>query len=165
MSFMLKPVVLGYLQIAIGTLVLALSLQMAGAGNRFKEKQAKEVALATFDSEKSLLGTSISLSDLLQLIAQKGVILIDTRQRSEYGAGHLPGALNLQADTAVRNLPPTLWKSGPLIFYGAGYGSPSASAAAARMLNLGVSNVLVYQGGWQEWNACHLAVAQAMHNP
>jgi hydroxyacylglutathione hydrolase len=66
----------------------------------------------------------VGAEDVKSLIdGKKRVVLIDTRNRDEYVAGHIPGAINIPADRMKREkakLPKD--PSTPIIFYCRGVG-------------------------------------------
>lgn len=66
----------------------------------------------------------VGAEDVKSLIdGKKKVVLIDTRNRDEYVAGHIPGAINIPADRMKMEkakLPKDL--STPIIFYCRGVG-------------------------------------------
>ena len=78
------------------------------------------------------------------------LVLIDTREASEWDRGHLPGAVHLARGVLERDVEdavPDL--DAPIVLYcGGGY----RSALAARSLGqMGYTNVESMDGGWRAW--------------
>jgi len=77
--------------------------------------------------------------------------LVDTREESEYAAGHLPGAVHMGKGVIERDIEtkvpdPTT----PLVLYcGGGFRSALAADALQKM---GYTNVISMDGGWRVWN-------------
>ena len=95
----------------------------------------------------------------IPLVAPSEVVssLIDVRQRSEYGAGHVPGAINIElgslADTAIPAGPATVM---------CGHGE-RAMTGASILTRRGHSDVDVLDGGpdtWAAWSGRPLAVGR-----
>jgi rhodanese-related sulfurtransferase len=77
-------------------------------------------------------------------------IIIDVREESEFGAGHIPGAVHLSKgvierdiETAFPNLDTELF-----LYCGGGYRSALASDNLQKM---GYTNVTSVDGGWRGW--------------
>ena len=87
-----------------------------------------------------------------RLEAGESVVLVDVRERAEWDAGHLPGALHLGKGVIERDIEaavPDLHDE--LVLYcGGGYRSVLAADALQRM---GYTNVISMDGGWRAWTA------------
>ncbi|MBN9662887.1 MAG: sulfurtransferase [Acidobacteria bacterium] len=84
-------------------------------------------------------------------------ILIDTREQSEWAAGHIPGALHLSKGIIERDIegkvPDT---STTLVLYcGGGYRS---ALAADNLQKMGYTNCISMDGGWRGWTERSLPV-------
>jgi rhodanese-related sulfurtransferase len=78
------------------------------------------------------------------------IVLIDVREKSEWNAGHIPGAIHLSKGIIERDIEEKFPdKSSELILYcGGGF----RSVLAAHNLKLmGYKNVISMDGGWREW--------------
>ncbi len=82
----------------------------------------------------------------------KKVILIEALPERYYREAHLPGALNIphdQVDKLAPNFLPD--KSAEIIVYCANGPCKNSGIAAARLADLGYTNVLDYDEGKQDW--------------
>lgn len=77
-------------------------------------------------------------------------LLIDTREESEWNAGHIPGAIHLGKGIIERDIEKTAPdKSATLVLYcGGGFRS---ALAADNLQKMGYSNVISMDGGWKAW--------------
>lgn len=77
--------------------------------------------------------------------------LVDVREESEYGKGHLPGARHLGKGVIERDVETAIPDPAtPIVLY-CGGGFRSALAADA-LQQMGYTNVLSMDGGWRVWN-------------
>ena len=85
-----------------------------------------------------------------RLRSEDPFVLVDVRERSEWDAGHLPGAVHLGKGVIERDVEdavPDLQT--PLVLYcGGGYRSALAADALQKM---GYSSVESMDGGWRAW--------------
>ena len=84
-------------------------------------------------------------------------VLIDTREQSEWAAGHIPGAIHLSKGIIERDIeakvPDT---SATLVLYcGGGYRS---ALAADNLQKMGYTNCISMDGGWRGWTERSLSV-------
>jgi glyoxylase-like metal-dependent hydrolase (beta-lactamase superfamily II)/rhodanese-related sulfurtransferase len=96
--------------------------------------------------------TEIDVKKAKQLIAEGGIAVIDTREESEYAAGHLDNAVALPRgvlEFKIGNFPELADKSKPVLIYCRTGGR--ASLAALSMKTLGYTNVLSIAGGYEAW--------------
>ncbi len=84
-------------------------------------------------------------------------ILIDTREESEWGRGHLPGAIHLSKGIIERDIVSKVPdKSITLVLYcGGGFRS---ALAGDNLLKMGYQDVISMDGGWTGWNKAGLPV-------
>lgn len=85
-----------------------------------------------------------------------GAILIDARRRPDYASGHLPGAINMPVgmdDDLRRGLCGAWPKEVRIIVYCQSIGCDYDEQVAASLVHDGYRNVLIYEGGWVEWQA------------
>jgi sulfur dioxygenase len=86
------------------------------------------------------------------LIAEGNIIVIDTREESEYAAGHIDNAVPLPRgvlEFKIGNFPELADKTKPVLIYCRTGGR--ASLAALSMKTLGYTNVLSIAGGYEAW--------------
>ena len=89
--------------------------------------------------------------------AGEDLVLIDTREDSEWAAGHAAGSIHLGKGVIERDIE----KHAPdpsrkLVLY-CGGGFRSALAADA-LLKMGYTNVYSLAGGWRAWNQAQMPV-------
>jgi rhodanese-related sulfurtransferase len=99
----------------------------------------------------------VSLATVSRFVKAGAALVVDAREAEEFAAGHIPGAVNVPYDDAVRDPAPLskLDTAGrPIIVYCSG-GTCESSRLLAEMLvrDLGQRRVLVYEGGFPEWAA------------
>ena len=87
-------------------------------------------------------------------------VLVDTREDSEWAAGHAQGAVHLGKGVIERDIegaiPDTTKKI--VLYCGGGYRSALAAEALQRM---GYTNVYSLAGGWRAWNAAEMTVEKS----
>ena len=85
-------------------------------------------------------------------------ILVDTREESEWDAGHADRAVHLGKGVIERDVERAIPDAGAkIVLYCAG-GYRSALAADA-LQKMGYRNVLSLAGGWRAWNAAGMPVS------
>ncbi len=96
--------------------------------------------------------TEINVEKAKQLIAEGSTAIIDTREESEYAAGHIQQALPLPRgvlEFKLGNYPELADKSKPVLIYCRTGGR--AALAAQSLKTLGYTNVLSIAGGFEAW--------------
>jgi rhodanese-related sulfurtransferase len=86
-----------------------------------------------------------------KLETNEDFVLVDTREKEEYEAGHLPNAIYLSKGVIERDIEqhvPDLDKE-IVLYCGGGYRS---ALAADNLKKMGYKNVKSQAGGWREWN-------------
>ena len=76
--------------------------------------------------------------------------LVDTREESEFGRGHLPRARHLSKGIIERDIESAIPDTATRIVLYCGGGFRSA-LAADNLQKMGYSNVVSMDGGWREW--------------
>lgn len=90
---------------------------------------------------------TVTREELASLIESGSVTVFDARSQEQFEAGHVDGAVLFMNASLPEN------KETTLVFYCGGTKCPAASKAAKKALEAGFTNVLVFRGGWAEWNA------------
>lgn len=112
---------------------------------------------------------TIPLADAARLHARSvshptTALMIDPRPESDYVAGHIPGARNLQLPKVDpdRGTDPAITRYDTLIVYGNNPGSPVARAMAKRLMVAGYSRKRVkwLADGYEAWARAGLPVEQ-----
>ncbi len=93
----------------------------------------------------------ISITELKTAIAEKKVTLIDANGSDSFGAGHIPGAIDFQAQKAdlASKLPSD--KSALVVAYCGGPACNAYSAAAKAAKELGYTNIKHLSAGISGW--------------
>jgi rhodanese-related sulfurtransferase len=85
-----------------------------------------------------------------RLDAGEEFVLIDVREESEWGRGHLPGAIHLGKGVIERDIEQRLSDGGAKVVLYCGGGFRSA-LAADNLQKMGYTNVESMDGGWRGW--------------
>jgi len=96
--------------------------------------------------------TEVNVATAKQLLAESNIIVVDTREESEYAAGHIDNALLLPRgvlEFKIGAVPELADKSKAVLIY-CRTGGRSAMAAQT-MQQLGYKNVLSMAGGFEAW--------------
>ena len=80
----------------------------------------------------------------------KGFVLVDVREESEWNAGHVPGAVHLGKGVIERDIEQKVPDTAKEIVLYCGGGFRSALAAES-LEKMGYTNVISMDGGWRGW--------------
>jgi rhodanese-related sulfurtransferase len=94
-----------------------------------------------------------------RLDAGEKMILVDTREDSEWVRGHIPGAIHLSKGIIERDIEKTVPDHNARIVLYCGGGFRSA-LAADNLQKMGYTNVISMDGGWRGWTEAGLPVAK-----
>jgi len=94
-----------------------------------------------------------------RLDAGEKMIVVDTREDSEWAKGHIPNAIHLGKGVIERDIEKTVPdKNAPLVLYcGGGFRS---ALAADNLQKMGYKNVISMDGGWRGWTEANFPVAK-----
>lgn len=92
------------------------------------------------------------------LLAQDAALVVDVRSPAEYGAGHIPGAVNVPGDSAVQQLPSS---NGHTVVLACQSGRRSAQVAEALLARQPSLQVYSLEGGTKAWINAGLGVASS----
>jgi rhodanese-related sulfurtransferase len=96
----------------------------------------------------------LSVDEVADLNARQGAVLIDVNPRPRWASGHLPGAINLNAnDYTAADLPSD--KQMTLVFYCSDTSSSASRYAAQKAIRFGYVNVFIMPAGIRGWLAAH----------
>jgi rhodanese-related sulfurtransferase len=104
--------------------------------------------------EEASEGIRIINLDEMLAAAERGAVVIDARPKAEYESGHIPGAILLDYYDMGRYLDrvlPMLDPEKETIVYCYGPDCDDAELLARELFALGFGNLLVYRGGFEEW--------------
>ena len=107
-------------------------------------------------------GTTIVSAEqaIEMMLADPGLIVIDSRKKTEYIKGHIEGAISLlnteleQED--LESIAPD--RNAMLLFYCNGVRCLRSADAVAKAVGWGYTNVYWFRGGWKEWTEKRLPV-------
>lgn len=110
--------------------------------------------------------SQVSTADLRRVLAEDSEILLDSRKRAEFEAGHIAGARNVAppAGTPVADYIAAVErlvngdKNRPLVIYCNGQYCRQGRQLSAQLVEAGFANVRRYQLGIQVWRALSLPV-------
>jgi rhodanese-related sulfurtransferase len=103
----------------------------------------------------------VGLYEIRAAVEANKALILDARSSVYYQQGHVPGALNLARDNFGADylrLKSNLDKSRDtqVIVYCSGGECHDSKMLAQALMTLGMSNVAVFSGGWEQWTAAHL---------
>ncbi|MCA1586770.1 MAG: rhodanese-like domain-containing protein [Acidobacteria bacterium] len=93
----------------------------------------------------------MSIDELKSLMAKKQVLVIDVRNMQEFAGGHIPGAMNIPYGQSSAQEEELRKEKRTIVLYCACVNESSAARAATEMEGLGIPNLKVLLGGWDEW--------------
>lgn len=105
----------------------------------------------------------IQLATVKKFFDAKAAVFVDSREAPEFVEGHIAGAQSLPFDDVVAKpaLLSRLKGAGkPIIIYCGGGDCELSKSLAWNMLDAGIRKVLVYTGGFKEWQAAGHPVAK-----
>ena len=104
-------------------------------------------------------GAAIKPGNLVQLVNREGAVIVDLREKKDFGAGHIAGAVNIPfgaIDSRKGEL--EAFKEKPVVLV-CKMGQ-SAGAAGRKLRTDGFVDVRRLSGGMTEWNASNLPVVK-----
>jgi len=90
----------------------------------------------------------------VQEAIKRGAVLVDARWKSDYEAGHIGNALNIEPSGGAAEYEQAMqgWPTDHyVIVYCQSAGCPYSSAAAKHLQNLGYKNLALFVEGWEGW--------------
>ncbi|MBI2838878.1 MAG: rhodanese-like domain-containing protein [Acidobacteria bacterium] len=96
---------------------------------------------------------TVTLEDAAGMAFDAGALFVDARTAEEYAAGHIQGAVNLPTNHYDDELPAVAARleGMTLIVYCDGGACEASLQVARRLLKSGYAPVVVFTGGWPEW--------------
>lgn len=108
---------------------------------------------------------TIGFSELKEMITtgKKELVIVDTRDTFFFQMGHIPNAIsipmkafNLDYTTYQTQLPQT----NTIVVYCARESCTDSEKMALKLISLGYKNILVYKGGYDEWEMALKGITQ-----
>ncbi|QIF02452.1 rhodanese-like domain-containing protein [Roseimicrobium sp. ORNL1] len=106
----------------------------------------------------------VSLQETRQMVEAGNVLILDARPDLFHQLGHIKGAKNLskknfQQDfqTLKGTLDAAHGKKRPILVYCADIHCPDAGTVAGWLMEKGYGGLLIFEGGWAEWESAGLA--------
>jgi rhodanese-related sulfurtransferase len=96
----------------------------------------------------------IGRAEVAELIGQQRAVIIDARYPDDYARGHLPSAINVPlhiTPTALQKLARELPQGKRVVVYFLSEKCPYDEEIGSQLALAGVKDVLLYPGGWKEW--------------
>ena len=115
--------------------------------------------VALIITERRKGGESVTAQVLVRLVNKDDAIVIDLRDKNEFAAGHIAGAVNLPyASYANRSEELNVYKNRPVVLV-CKIGQHS-SAIGSKLLAAGFADVKRLVGGMTEWQGANLPVVK-----
>lgn len=105
-------------------------------------------------TDAELASGQVNKDRLRALLAAGNVTLIDARSPAEFEAGSIAGAINVPYEELIdhyENLKATLPLDAMIVCYCQSVTCDQSENLAKELRFMGYANVLVYKGGWDEW--------------
>lgn len=96
----------------------------------------------------------VDLSETKRLVDSGEAMILDARPLEKYGEGHIPGAFSCPVATIEQSLPetlPMLIPDLPVLVYCTGKECDESMILGTRLIAEGITNVLIFVGGYAEW--------------
>ncbi len=94
-----------------------------------------------------------------RLDAGEKLLIVDVREESEWGRGHIPGSVHLGKGIIERDIEVAVPDTSKEIILYCGGGFRSA-IAADNLKKMGYANAISMDGGWRGWTEAGLPVAR-----
>lgn len=101
------------------------------------------------------------VQDVVRILDSRAYLVLDARPAADFNAGHLPGALSLpesDLDAAYPRLAPLLTPGQRMLVYCTGHACDESLRLSLFLRERGVSNVVLFVGGYADWTAAGQAV-------
>ncbi len=113
--------------------------------------------LAIVDDAKSRIRETTVEQVKADLDSNADFVLVDTREDSEWDAGHAAGSIHLGKGIIERDIEGTVPETSAKLVLYCGGGFRSALAADV-LQKMGYTDVYSLAGGWRAWNAAEMPV-------
>lgn len=127
------------------------------------QASSHKFSLANSQDHSALSIRVVNLHETIDIVQHQSALILDARPRLFYEIGHLPGAQNLSHKAFEDDynkhrklLTKALASGSPLLIYCTDLQCPDASKVASILREKGYSSILIFEGGWAEWNSSEL---------
>jgi rhodanese-related sulfurtransferase len=140
---------------AAGLVLMALAVMgayRAGSDAGFMSSPAAIAAIQ--DAHFGSFLPKVKTAEMARLLDAPGVAIVDARFPSDFEAGHLKGAINIPIGSTSRECEKALAavpKERRIVVYSHSNGCHFGDKVAKVLISLGYDNILLYRGGWVEW--------------
>lgn len=133
---------------AAGLMLGANSVYAQCSGEKASHCSGKEKSSCCSQKKGATLSQMkiVTKGQLTTLLQKGNVTVVDARDENSFASGHINGAINF----TKASLPTD--KSTKLVFYCGSERCPLSTQAAKKAIEMGYTNVMVYRGGWSDWN-------------
>jgi len=103
----------------------------------------------------------VSMGRLNSLLESGIIILLDARSHEEYDAGHIAGAISFPYDELLGHydeLRENIPINSDVVIYCESVTCDQSENLATELKLMGYGRVVIYKGGWQEWEAAGLPI-------
>jgi rhodanese-related sulfurtransferase len=103
----------------------------------------------------------VELAQARQLWSESSTIFLDARGEAEFQESHIPGAVNLPADSFSQRFPdvaPLLEDAPSVVLYCTSRDCDLADQLASELRKSGMARFSIFDGGMEEWTEAGLAV-------
>jgi rhodanese-related sulfurtransferase len=144
---------------SVGLIIIALgALGSYRLSNPAGFLSSQPAIAAIQDSHFGSFLPKVKTEEMTQLLDMPGVSVVDARLPNDFKAGHLKGAINVpvgsnpkQCQEAMASVP----KEFRIVVYSHSNGCPYGGQVAKKLFALGYRNILLFNGGWVEWEKYH----------
>ena len=120
-----------------------------------------EAAVPAADTEGA--GESLSPDKVKEIIGAGTRIVIDVRSSEAYQNGHIPGAINfpiMAFDENVEKMFEQVPPQSPVLVYCSSFQCTDSKTFAQMIQGIGYSDVMVFAGGFRQWEASGFEIQQ-----
>ena len=124
------------------------------SGDQHAAPETAAYAKSSQPTAGELSSGQVTLERLRILLETGDVVLIDARSVHEFNAGHIAGAIHIPYNEFVdyfETLQARVPSDAVVICYCESLTCDESESLATELKLMGYTTVLVYQGGWQEW--------------
>jgi rhodanese-related sulfurtransferase len=145
-------------QSLLGITVVVILASVIGIGLNWKllanAWSGKVVAKAPAGASQLAIPLPLGLMQVKELFDKKEAVIIDSRDRNTYAAGHIKGAISLpllEAGTLVAEFSGRIPKNAMLVVYCNGYACEDSVELGKQLIAAGYATVYYFDGGFPAW--------------